>query len=96
LNFIILNLQLHCWLIKYGDITPIGPFVAFPAIKLFPNLSAPVCKKQRLSSTALDTVINPCQEVFFFSFNEFVAPEPMKAADGVKQFEIDIKPVERV
>jgi hypothetical protein len=63
--------------------TPIGSFVAFHAIKLFPNLSAPVCKKQRLSSTALDTVIYPCQEVFFFRFNEFVAPESMKAADGV-------------
>lgn len=83
MDFIILNLQLRCWLIKCGDMTPIGPFVGFHAIKLFPNLSAPVCKKQRLSSTALDTVIYPCQEVFFFRFNEFVAPESMKAADGV-------------
>jgi len=51
--------------------------------KLFPDLSVLVCKKQRLFSTALDTVIYPCQKVFFFRFNEFVAPESMKATDGV-------------
>ncbi len=35
------------------------------------------------SSTALATVIYPCQELFFFRFNKFVAPESMKAADSV-------------